>query len=271
MRRSSINFLRAFSRIVGLLFLCTFGVSNAQEARWFQPCEQVALRSLQVREFLESQNANLGPCFLLNARELIYIDNENGTNFQGLYFKNLGVNEDPVQLTVGAVIPPQEFVATNKKRYALITSGWMNHGMTSGQTHLLYLVPRSNDGVFKIVRLIESYDNEGCVNPKWPGSCEKSEYGFRLSDGVGKEVQITSGEPLPVVRGPSFRKKNGAIDALQFELLDPKNTNREPYRYVFDAGTVGFKLATFQSVVDAVVQRSVKPIVAILRPNSNTK
>lgn len=268
----SIHFFRTLSRIVGSLLLCAVGISShAQETRWFQPCEQVASRSSPVREFLETQIASVGPCFLLNARELIYIDNQNGTNFQGLYFKNLGTNDYPVQLTVGAVGQPQEFVATNKKRYALIESGWMNHGMASGQIHILYLVPRSNNGVFKIVRLVESYDNEGCVDPTQPGSCEKPEYGLRLGDGSGKEVQITSEEPLPGVRGPGFGKKNGAVDALQFELLDQKTKNSNPYKYEFSAGTVDFKLATFQNVVDAAVQRSTKPVVVILRPKSNTK
>jgi hypothetical protein len=268
----SIHFVRTLSRVVGALLLCIVGVSShAQEARWFQPCKQVASRSLPVREFLETQIENVGPCFLLNARELIYIDNQNGTNFQGLYFKDLNTRDYPVQLTVGSVSRPQEFVATNKKRYVLIESGWMNHGMASGQIHILYLVPRSNDGVFKIVRLVESYDNEGCVDPTQPGSCEKPEYGLRLGDGSSKAVQITSEKPLPGVRGPSFGKKNGAVEALQFELLDGKTKNANPYRYEFSAGSVDFRLATFQNVVDAVVQRSTKPVVAILRPNPNAK
>lgn len=265
------HFFRTLSRIVGLLLVCTAGISShAQEARWFQPCGQAASRSLPVRQFLETQVANVGPCFLLNARELIYVDNENGTNFQGLYFKNLNGKDDPVQLTVGTVSQPQEFVAINKKRYALIASSWMNHGMASAQMHILYLVPRSNNGVFKIVRLVEFYDNEGCVDPTQPGSCEKPEYGLRLGDGSGNEVQITSEQPLPGVRGPGFAKKSGAVDALQFELLDEKTKKQNPYRYEFSAGLVDFKLATFQNVVDVVVQRSTKPVVKILRPNPNT-
>jgi hypothetical protein len=260
------------SLIAGGLLLCTTGVTSAKTGDWFQPCGKVAERSSKVREFLETQLEDIGPCFLMNRSELIYIDNQNGTNFQGLYFKKLNTVKDPVRLSFGATGRPIEFVAKNKKRYALIMSGWLNHGMTLSTTQILSLQPRKNDESFKISNLIDLYDNEQCADPTASSnSCKKLEYSVVLRDGVSKEVQITSEKPLPVISGPVLLSHNSPIKSFRFEFLDENNKHKFFYDYEISANNVNFKIEDFQRFVDDIVQLAFKPTIQILHKKSNPK
>jgi hypothetical protein len=266
MTRGSVSFT-----LIALLLVCVDSQAGTKGAAWFQSCERLAGRSLLLREFLETQMP-VQLCFMLNSKELLYIDNATGTNFQGLYYQNLGAaNQEPARLTGGTTSVPKEFVVASGKRYAVIESGSMNHGMESGQTHLLYLMPRSSDGVFKVARIAESYNNEACVDPKQPGSCEKPEYGLLVGDGMGREIQITSARPMPALVGPKFQIVNGAVDALEFELRPVQGNPQPPYKYVIQLAGGVVKPANFQGLVNAIRHRSFNPTVENLSPRLKKK
>lgn len=248
-------------RLITLLLVCVGSQAEATGPAWFQSCGHLAERSLLLREFLETQMP-VQLCFMLNSKELLYIDNATGTNFQGLYYQKLGAGkQEPIRLTGGTTSVPKEFVVASGKRYAVIESGSMNHGMESGQIHLLYLMPRSDDGVFKVTRIAESYNNEACVDPLQPGSCEKPEYGLRVGDGMGREMEITSAKPMPVLVGPNFRILNGAVDALEFDLRPVQGNPQPPYKYVIHLTGGVVKPINFQGLVDAITRNSFNPTV----------
>lgn len=231
------------------LMIVSTSAAPARANPWFENCESVAARSPAVRDFLEEEGRSLGPCFPLNARELLYFDETSGTNFQGLYYKKLGKDGGRAEQLTSMMGNIKEFVGANKKRYALINTGWMNHGMQSSAVVLLYPVPGSQRP-FRIDRLLEDSDNEGCVAPQAQGSCAQAEYVRRLSDGDGANVTLSSGKPFAPLDGPKLIGGNDAVSALEFGVPAKDGRKAWAYRYTLSGKSLGFVSTDFGRVVD---------------------
>jgi hypothetical protein len=212
----------ALISFLGLGMLGCVQTACAQQARWFVDCKQAAKHSTKLSDFLEDPYRSIlsGPCFLLNADELLYVDNNTETNFTGLYYVRLGdSNVEPVRLTTGLTKVGSEFVAINRKRYAWITSSWLNHGMYSHATYLLRLAPRSSEGVFNLTKLLA---NEGCFEPKVTPrafNCEGPENSLEIADGRETSVQISWDNSTLYYKKPRLKTSNGLVNGLEFDLI----------------------------------------------------
>lgn len=217
--------MRLVQKLLLALTLLMMGdqiLANGRE--WFEPCPDVSARSTLFRQHWENNGMPVGQCFLLNSTELIYLD-EYGLVFQSL--KN-GKEESRLFTDRNPVVE-REFIATNKKRYALITAGRLQDGATYNSTYLLYLVSRGSSGrSFRIIQLIGSFDDdERCGSGERATNCSDSSYSVRLATGGSSYLDLTASIPFASIGGVRrLTTRQGAVSGIEFDVFLPKQKHR---------------------------------------------
>ena len=266
---------RATAPTVLFLALISHSFAQAQIAKpistpWFANCDQLARKSSNLKFFLDNATSamegaptRLGPCFLLNQKELIYFDNNQGTNFAGLFYVNIGSpNFEPQKLTSGFSRVEKEFVGVNRKRYAWITSSWGNSGISSYNEVLLYLVPKTEGKVFKLVTLFSDAD-DGCIQPEKPADVQCVPIrNLHIDDGTGRWINIRQGDPQVSLGKPKFFFAGNAIAGFERNLLagEPK-TPLTVLRYRIHSESSEFLMSDLDAIEKAVRRRVANAVI----------
>lgn len=185
------------------------------------PCESVAHNYPQTHEVLTQGDSCFGDictdfwrkgrCFMVNHHELIYEDQETGTNFQGLYYVNLNKpGSEPERLT-SDVQSIREFVAARALHFAVIRDASMNGGYYG--TGVSVLQRRSDKAkAFHIQGLIGLSNNEGCASRKSENGCGELAYELELTDSSRRRYVLRSRESPVLIPGPgSVHDRRGTI------------------------------------------------------------
>lgn len=271
MRRSQFQAMRSALRSVSLfisLALCAVGSVSA--ANWFEPCDRVAVRSKPFRHHWEDNEMPKGPCFLLNTKELIYVDE------YGLMYQSLRTNDAaPTAITGRNPSIAREFVAINKKRYALVRDSNMRDGWESSGLALLYLVPPQTAGrhvglAFEVAYLMTSVDSpDDCSDKRASVNCTER-HSVRLLDGGSQWVDLSASVDFVRVGEPRLVGGEGAVSAIELDLFLP--TERRSYRtirYSLTSGSPAFRSDDLPEIAKALALRA--PVKVQWQPNQSSQ
>lgn len=258
MNRSLIPAMRsALKSASSFLLLAVCVVGNVSAADWFEPCERVAVRSKPFRHHWEENQMPKGPCFLLNAKELIYVDE------YGLMYQSLRTNDSASTAITGRNPSiAREFVAVNRKRYALVRDFNMRDGWESSGLALLYLVPPHTAGrhvglSFEVAYLMTILDGpDDCSDKRAAANCTEN-HRVRLSDGQSQWVDLSASVDFARVGEPRLAGVDGAVSAIELDLFLP--TERRSYRtirYSLTSGSPAFRANDLPEIAKALALRA---------------
>jgi hypothetical protein len=232
-------------------------VGSVSAANWFEPCDRVAARSKPFRHYWEDNQMPKGPCFLLNAKELIYVD-EYGLMYQSLRTNNT----ERMAITGRNPSIAREFVAINKKRYALVRDFNMRKGWERSGLALLYLVPPQTAGrqvglPFEVAYLMTNLDSpDGCSDERASVNCTES-HSVRLLDGGSQRVDLSANVDFVRVGEPRLVGAEGAVSAIELDLFVPNESRRfRTIRYSLKSGSPAFLTDDLPEVVKALSLRA---------------
>ncbi len=225
----------------GLLCVTLSIATSAMGAQWFIPCESVAHNYPKTHEVLTRGDSCFGDictdfwrkgrCFMVNRHELIYEDEETGTNLQGLYYVNLDrPGSEPERLT-SSVQSIREFVAARALRFAVIRGASMNNGYYG--TSISVLQRRSDNAkAFQIQSVIGLSNNEGCASRKSENGCGELVYELELTDSSRRKYVVRSSKSPVLIPGPGsvYQRRGTTIFALPMEVTGEKKTLLLRYR-----------------------------------------
>lgn len=213
---------------LALLFPCLGYCEN-----WFVPCKKAAvskkfspflsyLTVLPYYDAVEEIN-RYSYCFAVDSKEFIVVDNNAGENFTGLYYfdidrrKSDESSRESERISGGFVKYIREF-STKRKRFALISHDYLNHGLQERGFGILYLLPTKKKKPFEYYELTYSYGNQGCAGNEGYNACGHLESHLFFRDGSKQGLRIEQGGKSILLKLKNIAF-NGDDPFLNFSIL----------------------------------------------------